>query len=26
VDRVLNRSEIHKEEDLHHAIQRVEVH
>jgi ribose transport system ATP-binding protein len=26
VDRVLDRSEIHKEEDLHHAIQRVEVH
>jgi ribose transport system ATP-binding protein len=26
VDRELDRSEIHKEEDLHHAIQRVEVH
>jgi ribose transport system ATP-binding protein len=25
VDRELDRSEIHKEEDLHHAIQRVEV-
>ena len=26
VDRELDRGEIHKEEDLHHAIQRVEVH